>query len=136
MEVFDGFIAAIASEFKIRFHKDADGVYTTNIEFEDDRKQEVLITLAKDESGDRIINYYSAIVKLKNDFYELYKYSLNLNTSLNYGALGLLNETLILRDTVLLQDCDPRRFMKSLIYIAAKANELEEMFVKKHIAKN
>jgi hypothetical protein len=133
MEVFDGFIAAIASEFKIKFHKDSDGVYTTNIEFENDRKQEVLITLAKDEAGDRIINYYSAIAKLKSDFYELYKYSLQLNTSLNYGALGLLNDTLILRDTILLQDCDPRRFIKSLIYIAAKADELEEMLVKKQV---
>ena len=64
MEVFDGFISAIASEFKIRFHKDAQGSYTTHLEFDNGRSQEVLITLAKDESGDRIINYYSIIGKL------------------------------------------------------------------------
>lgn len=65
MEIFDGFISAVASEFKIRFHKDDEGNYTTNIEFEGGRSQEILITLTKDESGDRIINYYSVVGKLK-----------------------------------------------------------------------
>jgi hypothetical protein len=133
MEVFDGFIAAIASEFKIKFHKDSDGAYTANIDFDNDRSQEVLITLSKDESGDRIINYYSAVVKLKKDSFEFFKLSLQLNATLKYGSLGLLNETLILRDTILLKDCDPERFMKSLTYIAAKADEMEEMFTKKDI---
>ncbi len=133
MEVFDGFIAAIAAEFRIRFHKDSEGAYTTNIEFDNNRSQEVLITLAKDEAGDRIINYYSIVAKLKGDFYEVYKYALQLNTTLNYGALGLLNDTLVLRNSILLQDCDPRRFMKTLTYIAAKADEFEEMFIKKNI---
>jgi hypothetical protein len=133
MEVFDGFIAAIASEFKIKFHKDSDGAYTANIDFDNDRSQEVLITLSKDESGDRIINYYSAVVKLKKDSFEFYKLSLQLNATLKYGSLGLLNETLILRDTILLKDCDPERFMKSLTYIAAKADEMEEMFTNKDI---
>ena len=91
MEVFDGFIAAIASEFKIKFHKDAEGAYTTNIEFDNNRNQEVLITLTKDESGDRIINYYSIVGKLKSDLCELYKYSLQLNCIFNFGALALLN---------------------------------------------
>ncbi len=133
MEVFDGFIAAIAAEFRIRFHKDSEGAYTTNIEFDNNRSQEVLITLAKDEAGDRIINYYFIVAKLKGDFYEVYKYALQLNTTLNYGALGLLNDTLVLRNSILLQDCDPRRFMKTLTYIAAKADEFEEMFIKKNI---
>ena len=133
MDVFDGFISAIASEFKIKFHKDADGVYTTNIEFENDRNQEVLITLNKDESGDRIINYYSIIVTLKTDNCELYKFTLQMNSTLNYGAIALLGNTIILRNSIMLQHCDPRRFMKSLTYIAAKADELEELFVKENI---
>jgi hypothetical protein len=133
MEVFDGFISAIASEFKIRFHKDMQGSYTTNIEFDNDRSQEVLITLSKDESGDRIINYYSIVGKLKKDLCELYKYCLQLNTTLNYGALALLDDTLILRNSILLKDCDPVRFMKSLSYIAAKADELEESLMKENI---
>ncbi|OHD64996.1 MAG: hypothetical protein A2176_04395 [Spirochaetes bacterium RBG_13_51_14] len=133
MEVFDGFISAIASEFKIRFHKDAAGSYTTNIEFDNDRSQEVLITLAKDESGDRIINYYSVIGKLKKDLCELYKYCLQLNTTLDYGSLGLLNDTLVLRNTILLKDCDPIRFMKSLTYLAAKADEFEELLIDENI---
>jgi len=133
MEIFDGFISAVASEFKIRFHKDDDGNYTTNIEFEGGRSQEILITLTSDESGDRIINYYSVIGKLKKDLCELYKYSLQQNTTFDYGAISLLNDTLILRNTVLLQDCDPHRFMKSLTYIAAKADELEELFIKDNL---
>ncbi len=133
MEIFDGFISAVASEFKIRFHKDDEGNYTTNIEFEGGRSQEILITLSKDESGDRIINYYSVVGKLKKDLCELYKYSLQQNTTFDYGAIALLNDTLILRNTVLLQDCDPHRFMKSLTYIAAKADEMEELFIKDNL---
>ncbi|PKL38399.1 MAG: hypothetical protein CVV44_10960 [Spirochaetae bacterium HGW-Spirochaetae-1] len=133
MEIFDGFISAVASEFKIRFHKDNQGNYTTNIEFDNNRSQEILITLTRDESGDRIINYYSIIGKLKNDLCELYKYCLQQNTTFDYGGIALLNDTLILRNTVLLQDCDPHRFMKSLTYIAAKADELEELFIKDNI---
>ncbi|MBN1531754.1 MAG: hypothetical protein JXA20_03745 [Spirochaetes bacterium] len=133
MEVFDGFISAIASEFKIRFHKDSEGSYTTNIEFENDRSQEVLITLRKDESGDRVISYYSIIGKLKKDVCELYKYSLQLNATLDYGALALLNDALVLREAILLKDCDPMRFMKSLTYIAAKADELEELLMNDNV---
>lgn len=133
MEVFDGFISAIASEFKIIFHKDAEGSYITNIEFENERSQEVLITLTKDESGDRIINYYSVIGKLKKDLCELYKYMLQLNSTTDYGAVALLNDTLILRNTILLKDCDPIRFMKTLTYIAAKADELEESLIDENI---
>lgn len=133
MEIFDGFIAAIAAEFKIKFHKDAEGAYSTNIEFQNNRSQEVLITLSKDESGDRIINYYSIVGKIKQNICELFKYALQLNTTFHYGALALLNNTLILRNSILLRDCDPERFMKSLTYIAAKADELEELFIKKNI---
>lgn len=129
MEFFDGFISAVASEFRIKFHKDAEKSYRTTIEFENDRSQEVLITLAMDESGDRIINYYSVIGKLKKDLCELYKYSLQLNTTFDYGAIALLDDKLILRNSILLQDCEPRRFMKSLTYIAAKADELEELLI-------
>jgi hypothetical protein len=133
MEVFDGFISAIASEFKIRFHKDAQGSYTTHIEFDNNRSQEVLITLTKDESGDRIINYYSIVGKLKKDLCELYKYCLQMNTTLDYAALALLDDTLILRNSLLLKDCDPVRFMKSLSFIAAKADELEELLIQDNI---
>ncbi len=129
MEIFDGFISAVAKEFRINFHKDADNSYITTLEFEGDRKQDVLITLTKDESGDRLINYYSIIVKLKKDVCELYKFALQENTALNYGAIALLNDTLVLRNSILLQDCDPIRFMKSLTYIAAKADEIEELLV-------
>jgi hypothetical protein len=132
MEVFDGYIAAISSEFKMKFHKDAEGAYTTVIEFEDNRSQEVLITLTKDEVGDRIINFYSIIAMLKGDFGELYKYALQLNSNIILGGLALINDNLVLRDSLLLQDCDPRRFVKSLTYIAAKADELEEVFVSKN----
>ncbi len=129
MEIFDGFISAVASEFKIKFHKDSESSYTTNIEFEGDRSQEVLITLRKDESGDRLINYYSVIGSLKRDLCELYKYVLQQNTTFDYGAIGLINNTLVLRNSILLQDCDPTRFMKTLTYIAAKADELEELLL-------
>ncbi len=130
MEIFDGFIAAIASEFKIKFHRDSHGAYTTEIKFDNDRSQQVLVTLTKDEVGDRIINYYSIIGKVKGDYCELYKYALHSNATLNLGALALIDDTLILRNSILLQDCDPRRFLKSLTYIAAKADEMEEVLLK------
>ena len=133
MEVFDGFISAIASEFKTRFHKDAEGSYTTTIEFDNNRSQDVLITLAKDESGDRIINYFSIIGKIKKDLCELYKYCLQLNATLDYGAIGLMSDTLVLKNSIMLKDCDPIRFMKSLTYLAAKADEMEELLIKDNI---
>jgi hypothetical protein len=133
MEVFDGFIAAIASEFKIKFHKDAEGIYSTVLDFDNNRSQQVLITLTKDEADDRVINYYAIIAKLKNDLAELYKYSLQLNSTLIYAAIALLGDKLILRNSLLLRDCDPTRFMKSLTYIAAKADELEEILLKENI---
>ncbi len=129
MEAFDGFIAAIGSEFKLKFLKDSEGAYITNIEFENGRKQEILITLSKDESGDRIIHYYSVIAKLNHDSMDLFKYALELNSALDYGAIVLMNGALVLRESILLHHCEPQRFMKSLIYIAAKADELEEILV-------
>lgn len=127
MEVFDGFIAAIASEFKIKFQKVKDGVYNTSIEFDNDRAQKVMVTLTHDESGDRLINYYSVIAKVKSDYAELFKYALKMNAAIDYGAIALLEDTLILRNTLLLEDCNPHQFAKSLTYIAAKADEMEEL---------
>ncbi|HOW83537.1 MAG TPA: hypothetical protein PK573_13320 [Spirochaetota bacterium] len=132
MEVFDGFISAIASEFKLKFHKDSEGSYRTKIDFENGRSQEVLVTLSNDESGDRVINYYSIVGKLKQDLCELYKYALQLNATFDYGAIALMDSTLVLRNSILLEDCDPMRFMKSLTYIAAKADEMEEMLIQEN----
>ena len=131
MQVFDGFMAAIASEFKMKFHKVEDAVYRTTLEFEDGRKQEVFISLDHDESGDRMIMCRSNIAKVKADQPELFKYALKLNATIDYSAIALTNDTLILKNTLLLEDCDPHLFMKSLIYVAAKADELEEMLTQK-----
>lgn len=133
MEVFDGFIAAIAAEFKLKFNKDGPGAYSTELKFDNSRSQRVLVTLTRDEVGDRIINYYSSIGKLKGDFCELYKYALQTNAALPLGALALVDDTLVLRNSILLQDCDPRRFLKSLTYIAAKADEFEEILLKEDV---
>ena len=133
MEMFDGFISAIAGEFKIRFHKDEDGNYTTNIEFEDGRSQKIFIAISKDESGDGIIKYYSIIGKLKRDLSELYKFLLQQNVTLDYGSIALLNDMLIIRGSILLDECNPHQFIKSLVYIAAKADEFEELFAKNNV---
>lgn len=133
MEGFDGFIAAIATEFRISIHKDADKVYIAKIPFEGGRGQEVLITLNNDESGDETINYYSVIAALKQNSCELYRMALSMNATLHYGALALLDSTLIFHNSVLLKDCEPHRFLKSLTYVAAKADELEELLLKKDI---
>lgn len=130
MEIFDGFISAIASELKIPFHKDEEGQYAATIEFDNGRSQEILVTLRRDESGDRVINYHSKILELKSDMPELYKYCLVLNNTFDYGALALNDKTLLMYNSILLEDCDPVRFIKSLIYIAAKADEIEEMLQK------
>ena len=126
MDSFDGFIAAIASEFKIKFHKNTEGAYTTTLQFENNRSQEVLVALGNDESGDRTIHYYSIIAKLKIDSIELYKYALQLNSTLDYGAIAIRDKTLILMNSELLHHCEPDRFVKSLLYIGAKADEIEE----------
>ena len=130
MEIFDGFISAIASELKIPFHKDKEGHYTATIEFDNGRSQDMLVTLRLDESGDRVINYRSEIMEIKNDMPDLYKYCLKLNNTFDYGALALRENTLVMYNSILLEECDPVRFIKSLIYIAAKADEIEEMLLK------
>ncbi|MCU0822772.1 MAG: hypothetical protein MUC95_09945 [Spirochaetes bacterium] len=132
MELFDGYIAAIASEFNIKFNKEDAGHYTTTIEFENNRKQEVLISLSKDESGDRMILYHSMIGKVGKDTTEqIFKKSLQINATLDYGAIVMDKNKLMLRSSILLHHCEPQRFMKNLIYIAAKADELEEKFTNK-----
>jgi hypothetical protein len=131
MEIFDGFIAAVASEFKIKFQKTKNGIYDTKIEFDNGRSQHVMVALSFDESGDRLINYYSVIEKIPADTVELFQFSLKMNATIDYGAIALMDDTLILRNTLLLEDCDPHQFVKSLIYIAAKADELEEQLTSK-----
>ncbi len=130
MEIFDGFISAIASELKMPFHKAKNGNYRVNLEFDNGRSQEVIVSLKMDESGDRVIHYHSKIVSLKSDTWDLYKSSLQQNLTFDYGALALDGDTLVMRNSMLLEDCEPRRFMKSLIYVAAKADEIEEMLAK------
>ncbi len=130
MEIFDGFISAIASEFKIPFHKDKNGDYMATLEFDNGRSQNVHVSLKKDESGDRVIQYLSSIASLKQDTWDLYKNSLQQNLTFDYGALALDKNTLVMHYTVLLENCEPRTFMKSLIYVAAKADEIEEMLSK------
>jgi len=131
MQKFDGFIAAIAEGFNLTFHKSGEGAYTTGVEFDNGHVQEVLVTLAWDEADDRQIHYYSVVAGIKKDSVELFKYALIINSTLDYGALALLDDTLILRNTILLEECDPLRFIKSLTYIAAKADELTEQLVDK-----
>lgn len=130
MEIFDGFISAVAAEFKIPFHKGKNGTYTATLEFDNGRSQDIQISLKKDEAGDRVINYRSEVVILKQDTLEFYKYCLQQNLSLDYGALALDGNTLVLNNSMLLEDCEPRRFIKSLVYIAAKADEIEEIIAR------
>ena len=130
MEIFDGFISAVAAEFKIPFHKGKNGTYTATLEFDNGRSQDILISLKKDEAGDRVINYRSIVATLKQDTWEFYKYCLKQNLNFDYGALALVGDTLVVNNSMLLEDCEPRRFIKSLIYIAAKADEFEEIISK------
>ena len=78
MEIFDGFISAIASEFKIPFHKNKNGNYKATLEFDNGRTQDVLVSLKKDESGDRVIHYNSVIATLKQETWDLYKSALGM----------------------------------------------------------
>jgi hypothetical protein len=131
MEIFDGFIAAVASEFNMKFIRKKDGVYSITVEFENARSQEVLVMLSEDESGDRVINCYGIIVKVKADYAELYKYALKMNAVIDYGAIALMEDALVLRNTLLLEDCEPHQFVKSLTYVAAKSDEIEENLTSK-----
>ena len=131
MELFDGYIAAIASEFNMKFDKESDGIYNTRIEFENDRHQDVLIKLLDDESGDKMIHFYSNIMNLKDDSLMLFKHSLQINSELDYGAIVMKDDKLMLKNAILMHQCEPQRFMKNLVYVAAKADELEEQFTNK-----
>jgi len=135
LEIFDGFINAISSELSIPFHKEADGQYSANIEFEGGRHQRVLITFDRDDQGDPMINYYSVICKLNEDAPDLFREALLLNTTLTYGAIALMDDSsLIMHQATFLKDMDPQRFVKSLLYVAAKADELEEQLIGQDIS--
>lgn len=131
MEIFDGFISGVASELKIPFHKDGDGSYTASIDFENGRSQDIMIILRKDEAGDKVINYYSKIGNVSESTEEdIFKTCLQLNRKFDYGALALEDETLVMYNSIMLSDIEPRRFIKSLFYISAKADEIEEIIMK------
>jgi hypothetical protein len=133
MEIFDGFISAVASELKIPFHKSKSGYYTATIEFDNGRSQDMEISLRNDESGDRVINFLSVVVSLERENMEFYRNCLRMNMEFDYGTLALRGNELVMYNSILLTGCEPRRFIKSLVYVAAKADELEEMFVKEDV---
>ena len=133
LEAFDGFIAALNTETKIPFFKESAGRYTAEISFEEDRKQKVLVFLGTDDSGDSTINYYSKICKMPDPNIDTCRAALELNVTLTYGAVALMEGSLVIHQTYFLKDMDPQRFMKSLLYVAAKADELEELFTKKDV---
>jgi len=130
MEIFDGFISAVAAELKIPFHKGKDGSYTATLEFDNGRSQDILISLKQDEAGDRVINYRSVVAEKHDDKLNFYKFCLKQNMTFDYGALALDGDTLIVNNSMLLEECEPRRFLKNLVYIAAKADEIEEIIVR------
>jgi hypothetical protein len=135
LEIFDGFINAVSTEFHIPFKKEADGEYSAMVEFEGGRHQKVLVTFDKDDAGDAMINYYSVICQLDDPSQELYREALLLNTTLTYGAIAMMEDnSLIMHQATFLKDLDPQRFIKSLTYVAAKADELEEQLTGQDLA--
>lgn len=132
LKTFDGFIAAVSTETKIPFHGDEEGKYTAELQFDNGRGQKVFVVLDTDEAGDGIVRYYSVICQLSEEqqTLELFRDLLKLSVSFDYGAIGLTGNTLIISQTVMLKTLEVSNFMKSLIYVAAKADELEETFVK------
>jgi len=135
LEIFDGFISAVSTELQIPFKKERDGEFSANIEFEGGRHQKVLISFDTDDQGDPMINYYSVICKLEQDNPELFKESLLMNTALTYGSIALMDDnSLIMHQATFIKDMDPQRFIKSLLYVAAKADELEEELIGEDIS--
>ena len=130
LKVFDGFIAAVNTETKIPFYKESDGNYVAHVDFENGQGQDVLVFLDTDESGDNTINYYSKVCKVDQETIDLFKKALEMNVSLAYGALALMESSLVIHQSYFLQNLDPQRFIKSLLYVAAKASELKEVFDK------
>ena len=130
LKAFDGFIAAINTETKIPFRKESDGNYVAHVNFEGAQEQDVLIFLDTDESGDNMVNYYSKVCNVEHDAMDLFKKALEMNVSLAYGAVALMENSFVIHQSYFLQDLDPQRFIKSLLYVAAKASELGEIFAK------
>ncbi len=134
MEIFDGFISGVASELKIPFHKGSEGKYTATIEFENGRSHNIVVSLRKDESGDRVINYSSIIGHVTEETeVDIFKTCLRLNKKFDYGALALEGDTLEMYNSIMLEDIEPKRFIKSLFYIAAKADEIEEIILNRDV---
>ncbi|RME91473.1 MAG: hypothetical protein D6767_05185, partial [Candidatus Hydrogenedentota bacterium] len=125
LELFDGFIAAVATETHIPFKKEKDGHYFANVEFEGGRHQKVFVSLGEDEQGDPIIEYYSHVGSLPKKDADLLYRLLETNLKLTYGAIALKDDTIIIHQSYFLKTLDPERFLKSLVYVAAKADELE-----------
>lgn len=126
IDAFDSFINAVSVETHVQFEKIKSGHYEVNIEFEGGRQQRCTVRLSKDDSGDLTIEYYSVICEVLTDNVQLFKNALRLNLALTYGALSLMGNHLILKQTTWLKSNDPVRFIKSLTYVAAMADELEE----------
>ncbi|MDH4199117.1 MAG: YbjN domain-containing protein [Spirochaetia bacterium] len=135
LEIFDGFIDAVSSEFHIPFKKENDGEYSAMVEFEGGRHQRVLISFGRDDQGDPMISYYSVICKLDEPSPDLFREALLLNTNLTYGAIALMDDnSLIMHQATFLKDLEPQRFIKSFLYVAAKADELEEQLTGEDIS--
>ncbi len=128
LEIFDGFIAAIQVEMNIHFIKETENRYFADIPFEGERLQKVLVFLDEDSTGDSTVNYYSVICKINTDEVTTLLNALELNLSLDYGSIALMEEMLVIHQTYFVKDLDPERFIKSLFYVAAKANELQDLF--------
>lgn len=126
VDIIGEFISAIEAETHVEFKKESEDTYIARIEFEGGRFQKVMVSFSKDESGDPTVEYYSRVTEITEENTELYKTALKINLQLIYGALAVLDNHLIIVQTLFLKDLDPQRFIKSLFYVAARADELEE----------
>lgn len=129
---FSIFIDAINEETDLKIIKEEENVYSTDIDFEDTtRKQRVLIKYLKDQMKNEIVTFYSIICPLPQNLEaEFLKQSLMLNASFSCGSISIQDEHLIMFYSYFFQGLEPEQFIKTLLYIAAKADELEEVLVK------
>jgi len=129
LELFDGFIGAIAAETSFNIKKEGAGHYSAVIVFDNGRKQNVKMVLGEDDSGDPVLSYYSRICKVDSEELKLYRDALKMNLALSYGAIGIQDDELVFHNSYYVKSMDPERFIKSLSYVAAKADELEEVLI-------
>ncbi len=93
----------------------------------DGRQQLVTLEFFEFEGSD-LVRLYSTIGRARALAAERLALALQVNARLAHGALAVRDEDLVVTDTLLLEDADPREISAALRYLAETADYYEKIF--------